>query len=66
MSAGAENVRVRVVVSFVYELPTVEGERLAIYGTNDTVKCVQIDLDNDPMAVIADAEDLEIVEAADV
>lgn len=50
----ASKLRVRVTLAFEYELPAKSDDRERLYGTVDPGRCVAIDLENDPLAFMAD------------
>lgn len=52
---------VEVIVKLRYELPRDPNLRHSIYQETDLRKCVQIDLDNDPAAVLCESDDLKLM-----
>lgn len=63
----AGNTRVRVIVSFVTDIPSSLEERLEAYGTTDPKACIDLDIESDAMALVMDADDVvcESVEVLD-
>ena len=46
---------VEVLVTLSVPFPSDPAERLEVYGTSDLQECMQIDLENDPAAVLLDS-----------
>lgn len=54
MSAG-DVVNVEITITLTYPLPADPDERDYIYGAVNIEECVQIDFDNDPVAMLLDS-----------
>ncbi len=55
MSANHEMVNVEVILTLSYPIPADLAEREDFYGTTDLSECVQIGIDNDPVALLRDS-----------
>lgn len=52
---SADMINVEVILTLSYPIPADLAEREDSYGTTDPAECVQIDIDNDPVALLQDS-----------
>lgn len=53
--SGSETVSVEVTLTFSYPIPADAEERYDVYGATNIEECVQIDFNNDPVAMLLDS-----------